>query len=145
MTRPKVLVKKLHPDAVMPDYAKLGDAGADLTSIQDVTLEPGESTLVKTGISIQLPQDYEAQVRPRSGLAYKKQITVLNGPGTVDEGYRGDVGVILINHGKEDFVIEVGNKIAQLVIKPVKQAEFIEVEELSDTSRGEGGFGSTGV
>jgi len=100
---------------------------------------------VKSGIAIQLPKGYEAQVRPRSGLAYKKQITVLNAPGTVDEGYRGDVGVILINHGKETFEWEAGSRIAQLVIKPVEQAEIVEAEELGDSERGEGGFGSTGV
>jgi len=142
---PAVKVKKLLPEAQTPKYAKVGDAGADLCSTVHKTLEPGESAMVPTGIAIELPEGYEAQVRPRSGLAYKNQITVLNTPGTVDEGYRGEVGVILINHGKWAFSIKPGDRIAQLVIKPVEQAEFIVVEELSEADRGTGGFGSTGV
>ena len=139
-----VRVKKLTEDALLPHYAHPGDAGMDLFANSEHVIEPGDSVMVKTGISIELPANTEAQVRPRSGLAYKKQITVLNTPGTIDEGYRGEVGVILINHGKEAFVVEKGSKIAQMVIKPVFQAEIVEVGELSDTSRGEGGFGSTG-
>lgn len=139
-----VKVKFLNAEAQAPQYAKPGDAGADLRAVEQVSIFPGDSVMVKTGIAIELPIGYEAQVRPRSGLAYKKQITVLNTPGTVDEGYRGEVGVILINHGKTTFLVEKGDKIAQLVIKPVKQADFQIVDELSDTSRGEGGFGSTG-
>lgn len=138
-------VKRLTDDAILPAYAHPGDAGMDLFANSECTLLPGDSAMVKTGLSIQLPRYTEAQVRPRSGLAYKKQITVLNTPGTVDEGYRGEVGVILINHGKEPFVVEKGMKIAQMIIKPVYQATIVEVDELSDTRRGEGGFGSTGV
>ncbi len=142
---PTVRVKKLTEDAHVPHYAHPGDAGMDLFATSEHVLQPGESVMVKTGIAIELPPNTEAQVRPRSGLAYKKQVTVLNTPGTIDEGYRGEIGVILINHGKSEFAVEKGSKIAQMVIKPVFQAEIVEVAELSDTSRGEGGFGSTGT
>lgn len=138
-------VKKLTDDAILPHYAHPGDAGADLFSNEEAELAPGESRMIKTGISIELPPATEAQVRPRSGMALKHAITVLNTPGTVDEGYRGEVGVILINHSKEVFVIEKGMKIAQMIVKPVITVEVEEVEELSDTKRGAGGFGSTGM
>ncbi len=137
-------VKKLTEDAILPHYAHPGDAGADLFANVNLEIAPGESAMVKTGISMELPPSTEAQVRPRSGLAAKKQITVLNTPGTIDEGYRGEVCVILINHSKEIFTIEKGMKIAQMVVKPVITVEVEEVNELSDTSRGTGGFGSTG-
>lgn len=138
-------VKKLTPAAILPAYAHPGDAGMDLFACEDATIKPGETRLVKTGIAIQLPQGTEAQVRPRSGLALKHSITVLNTPGTIDEGYRGEVGVILINHGKGEFRVEKGMKIAQMVIQKVLRVEAAEVQELSDTSRGAGGFGSTGM
>jgi dUTP pyrophosphatase len=137
-------VKRLSEDAVIPHYAHPGDAGLDLFSIEHCELAPGASALVKTGISIELPQDTEAQVRPRSGMALKYAVTVLNTPGTIDEGSRGEVGVILINHGRDAFVVEKGMKIAQMIIKPVITVDIEEVDELSDTHRGEGGFGSTG-
>ncbi len=137
-------VKRLTDDAQLPCYAHPGDAGLDLFACEDGVLGPGESRIVKTGISIELPPDTEAQVRPRSGLAAKHQITVLNTPGTIDEGYRGEVGVILINHGTKPFAILNGMKVAQMVVKPVIRVTVEEVAELSDTSRGEGGFGSTG-
>ncbi|MDD4872868.1 MAG: dUTP diphosphatase [Kiritimatiellae bacterium] len=137
-------VKKLSDDAIMPQYAHPGDAGMDLFSNQRVDIGPNEHVLVKTGLSIELPPNTEAQVRPRSGLALKHGISVLNTPGTIDEGYRGEVGVILINHGKEKFVVEKGSKIAQMVLKPVLRAEVHEVTDLSDSHRGSGGFGSTG-
>jgi len=140
----KLNIKKLVPDAVIPHYAHPGDAGLDLFSCEELTLNAGESCMVKTGISIELPPGTEGQVRPRSGLAAKHQVTVLNSPGTIDEGYRGEVKVILINHGKTDFEIHRGMKIAQLLVKPVVRAEVFEVAELSDTQRGTGGFGSTG-
>lgn len=143
-SKPTVKVKRLAPDARLPEYAHDGDAGMDVFSLEDVHLGPGESALIKTGLSIELPKCYEAQVRPRSGLAYKNQVTVLNGPGTIDAPYRGEVGILLINHGGFPLNVTKGMKIAQLVIKPVQQAEIIEVTELTDTSRGEGGFGSTG-
>lgn len=140
----KLRVKKLVDHAVLPKYAHPGDAGLDLFAAEDKVLTAGGSGLVKTGISIELPEGTEAQVRPRSGLALKHSVTVLNSPGTVDEGYRGEVGVIMINHGSEDFHIEKGMKVAQMLIKPVYTVEVEEASELSDTSRGEGGFGSTG-
>ncbi len=138
-------VKRLHPDAVIPAYAHPGDAGMDLAACEAVLIEAGASRVVKTGISIALPVGTEGQVRPRSGLAAKHQITVLNAPGTIDEGYRGELGVILINHGKAAFSVEKGMKIAQLVIAPVLRVAVAAVESLDDTARGAGGFGSTGV
>ena len=117
----------------------------DVRSVEDVTLAPGGRSLVHTGLVLMLPPDAEAQVRPRSGLALKHGVTVLNTPGTIDAGYRGEVGVILINLGAEPFVVEKGMKIAQLVIAPVAQAEVVEVTAVDATDRGAGGFGSTGV
>lgn len=138
-------VKKLRDGARAPEYAHPGDAGLDLFACEPVVLEPGQSAIIKTGIAIALPANTEGQVRPRSGLAAKFQISVLNTPGTIDEGYRGEVGVILINFGTKAFSVESGMKIAQLVVKPVLRVEVETVDELSDTRRGEGGFGSTGV
>jgi len=137
-------VKKLNPAAVLPSYAREGDAGLDLCAVKSVVIEPGKSALVPTGIAIELPPGTEAQVRPRSGLALKHTLTVLNTPGTVDEGYRGEVGVILINHGANAFTVDAGMKIAQMVVSPRIQVAVVEVAELSDTQRGAGGFGSTG-
>ena len=142
---PNVKVKKLDEAAIVPTYAKAGDAGADLYALENKTVFPGDTKLIKTGIAIELPDGYEAQVRSRSGLALKKSVHVLNSPGTVDQTYRGDVGVILRNDGKEPFCIIAGDRIAQMVVKPVLQATFDVVNELSETDRGEGGFGSTGV
>lgn len=138
-------VKKLIQDAILPSYAHPGDAGMDLFSRNDMLIEPGKVALVGTGLSIELPPNTEAQVRPKSGLALKNHVTVLNTPGTIDEGYRGEVGVILINHGPSPFVIGKGMKIAQMVIKPVIRVEISEVDSLRDSPRGEGGFGSTGI
>jgi len=131
----------------LPEYATSQSAGLDLRANleESFTLKPLERKLVPTGLHIALPGGYEAQVRPRSGLAYKKGVTVLNAPGTIDADYRGDIGVILINMSNEDFVVEDGERIAQLVIAKYDQAEWIPVSELSETNRGEGGFGSTGV
>ncbi|NTU43171.1 MAG: dUTP diphosphatase [Nitrospirales bacterium] len=140
----KLKVRKLHDEAVLPNYAHPGDAGLDLYSSVDLEIPPGDVRLVGTGISIELPPGTEAQIRPRSGLALKKRVTVLNTPGTIDEGYRGEVGVILINHSTEPVPIAKGMKIAQMVIKPVITVEVEQVAELSQTQRGEGGFGSTG-
>lgn len=137
-------IKKLSEDAIIPFYAHPGDAGLDLFSVEEVTIEPGKRKLVATGISIELPKNTEAQVRPRSGLALKYGVTVLNSPGTIDEGYRGEIKVILINHGEEAFKINKGDKIAQMVIMPVLTVGIEEVEILNDSERGEGGFGSTG-
>lgn len=138
-------VQKVHEDAIIPNYAHKGDAGLDLFSIEEKLLNPGDSALIKTGIKIELPEQTEAQIRPRSGLALKYGITVLNTPGTIDEGYRGEIGIILINHGKKDFLVEKNMKIAQMVVKPVWYVNVEEVRELSDTERAEGGFGSTGA
>ncbi|MBU4485870.1 MAG: dUTP diphosphatase [Candidatus Delongbacteria bacterium] len=140
----KIKVKRISKDAKLPYYAHPGDAGMDVFAAEEKIIHSGESALIKTGIKIELPKNTEAQIRPRSGLALKEGITVLNTPGTIDEGYRGEVGVILINHSKKEFLVTVGMKIAQMVIAPVFRAELIEVNELSDTSRSEGGFGSTG-
>ena len=131
----------------LPKYSTNESAGLDLRAeLQSpIVLEPGQRSLIPTGLIIALPTGYEAQVRPRSGLAYKHGITVLNSPGTIDADYRGDVGVILINHGSESFTIENGERIAQLIIAKFVQIDWDEVLDLSSTSRGEGGFGSTGV
>ncbi len=137
--------KRIHPDAVLPAYAHPSDAGMDIRSIEDISLSPGERALVHTGLVVLLPPMYEAQVRPRSGLALKFGITVLNTPGTIDSGYRGEVGVILVNLGQEEFKVKKGDKIAQMVIAPVTQPQVVETEFIDRTDRGEGGFGSTGV
>jgi dUTP pyrophosphatase len=140
----KIINKSKHE---LPSYETIASAGMDLrANIEEpITLKPLERTIVKTGLFLELPVGYEAQVRPRSGLAAKKGITVLNSPGTVDADYRGEVGVILVNLSTEDFIIENGERIAQMIIAKHERAEWIEVQELSETSRGEGGFGSTGV
>lgn len=138
-------IRKINPDAKVPFYAHKGDAGLDLFSVDNTTINPMERKLIHTGIQIQLPSNTEAQIRPRSGLALKNGITVLNTPGTIDEGYRGEIGIILINLSNEIFIVEKNMKIAQMVIKPVIIPEIEEVSELNETIRGEGGFGSTGV
>jgi len=137
--------KRLVPDAVLPAYAHPSDAGMDLRSVEDLTIEPGKRALVHTGLVVLLPPMYEAQVRPRSGLAIKNGVTVLNTPGTIDSGYRGEVGVILANFGDVPFVVKKGDKIAQMVIAPVTQPEIVETDVVDETDRGAGGFGSTGV
>lgn len=134
----------LHEDAKMPYRANEGDAGLDIHSVEKKTIQPSDTALIRTGIQMALPKGTEAQIRPRSGLALNHSITVLNSPGTIDEGYRGEVKIILINHGKEDFVIEKGMRIAQMVIAPVLQVTVKQTENLTNTDRGEGGFGSSG-
>ena len=136
--------KKLNENAVLPSFANEGDAGLDICSVQDLVLEPGKRALVKTGVAIQLPKGWEAQVRSRSGLAYKHGVVVLNSPGTIDEPYRGEIGVILINHGDEPYSISVGDRIAQLVLRRTEDVIPVFVDELTETNRGTGGFGSTG-
>jgi len=131
-------------DVNLPSYAHPGDAGLDLYSAENYTLKPGERKIISTGIKMAVPEGFEAQVRPKSGLAAKHGISVVNTPGTIDSGYRGIVGVILINHGNEEFIIEKNMKIAQMVINKIEIADIEEVQELDDTTRGEGGFGSTG-
>jgi dUTP pyrophosphatase len=145
----KVAIKKLPhaQDLPLPHYATLGSAGLDLLAAveEEIWLEPGKRLAVPTGIAIELPLGAEAQVRPRSGLALKHGITCLNTPGTVDSDYRGEIKVILINHGEKSFAIARGHKIAQMVIARHEQAELVETESLSDSARGAGGFGSTGM
>ena len=140
----KIVNKSKHP---LPHYATNQSAGMDLRANLDETilLKPLQRTLVKTGLFMELPIGYEAQVRPRSGLAYKKGISILNSPGTIDADYRGEIGVILINLSENDFVIEDGERVAQMVIAKHNQADWNEVIELTETDRGAGGFGSTGL
>ena len=140
----KVINKSQHP---LPDYETLASAGMDLRAnlSEPVVLNPLERAIIKTGLFIALPEGYEAQVRPRSGLAAKKGVTVLNSPGTVDADYRGEIGVILVNLSNEPFVVENGERIAQLIIAKHERAVWAKVEKLDETSRGEGGFGSTGI
>ena len=145
MSSVQVLITRLDPDLPLPRYAKGGDAGADIVSRIDITLAPGERALVPTGIAIALPDGYVALVHPRSGLAIKHGVTMVNAPGTVDAGYRGELQIILINHDKTEAVsFKRGDRIAQLVIQKVERAEFVEVQELPGSGRGTGGFGSTG-
>ncbi len=140
----EIKFQKLHPDAQIPSYAHIGDAGADVYSVAEVTLQPSDRAAIPTGLAVDIPLGYEIQVRPKSGLALKHGITVLNSPGTVDAGYRGEIQVIVINLGKEVYTFAKGQKIAQLVLKPVIQAKYIE-GELGTSDRGVGGFGSTGL
>ena len=141
----KLKGKLVNDKAILPCYAHPGDAGLDLFSVENRQIMPGESALIGTGIVIELPEHTEAQIRPRSGLALNHQVTLLNTPGTIDYGYRGEIKVIMINHGKKAFMVEEGMKIAQMVIKPVLTVDVARVDELSETKRGEGGFGSTGL
>ncbi|MBX2863697.1 MAG: dUTP diphosphatase [Leptolyngbyaceae cyanobacterium MAG.088] len=136
--------QKLSPDAVIPAYAHPGDAGADLVAIDHHKLEPMQHLAIPTGLAVEIPQGYEMQVRPKSSLALKHGVTVLNTPGTIDAGYRGEIKVLLINLGQTTFKISPGQRIAQIVIAPVIQARFGETTELSESQRGSGGFGSTG-
>lgn len=141
----KVKFEKLNKDAVIPSYAHKGDAGMDLHAAEGMYIPSGEWRVVRTGLRMELPDGYEAQVRPRSGLAAEWGITVLNSPGTIDAGYRGEIGVILHNASKECFVVLKGMRIAQLVVAPVVYAETEEGEIDCSSARGTGGFGSTGV
>jgi len=146
MSDPKVLVKRLFDDVPLPVYGKPGDAGADITTRVDITLQPGERALVPTGLSIALPFGFAAFVHPRSGLAIKHGVSMVNTPGTIDAGFRGELQVILINHDlREAISLRKGDRIAQLVIQRVEHGDFIEVHELPGSERSTGGFGSTGV
>lgn len=138
-------IKRLHPDATLPAYAHESDAGMDVCSVDDLTIPPGGRALVRTGLVFLLPPRTEAQVRSRSGLALKKGVFVLNSPGTIDSGYRGEVGIILANTGDEPFEVKKGDRIAQVVLAPVTQATIAEVDVVDATDRGAGGFGSTGI
>ena len=138
-------IEKIHDDAIPPKRSNPSDSGLDLISVENLTLNPEEVKLVPTGWKMSVPKGYEIQIRPRSGLAYKNKIMVLNSPGTVDASYRGEVKVILYNEGKEPFEIKKGDRIAQMVINKVELWEPVLTEKLSDTVRGDGGFGSTGI
>tara|TARA_Y100000748_G_scaffold18991_1_gene14685 strand:+ start:248 stop:685 length:438 start_codon:yes stop_codon:yes gene_type:complete len=142
----KVLIKKLNSKVQLPKYKTDGSSGMDLMAFVDnsINIKPQQSFLIPTGISIAIPEDTEVQIRPRSGLAAKSSISVLNTPGTIDSDYRGEIKIILFNHGKEDFVVNNNDRIAQMILMPVIKAEFEEVEDLPKTLRGSGGFGSTG-
>ena len=142
----KVLIKKLNPKAELPKYKTEGSSGMDLMALIEnpITIKSQNSALIPTGLSIAVPEDMEVQIRPRSGLAAKSNISVLNTPGTIDSDYRGEIKIILFNHGKEEFTVNNNDRIAQMVLMPVLKAEFKEVEELPKTIRGSGGFGSTG-
>ena len=145
MKKLQVLITRLDESIPLPRYAKGGDAGADIVSRIDITIQPGERALVPTGISIALPDGYAAFVHPRSGLAIKHGVTMVNAPGTVDAGFRGELQCIMINHDpQESITFKKGDRIAQLVIQKVERAEFIEVQDLPGSGRGTGGFGSTG-
>lgn len=144
--KPDVLITRLDPGVPLPTYAHPGDAGADLSAAEDVKLGPGERALVRTGVAIALPAGYAAFVHPRSGLAAKHGVTIVNAPGTVDAGYRGEIKVTLLNTDREHAIsFQRGDRIAQLVIQQVARAVFHEVAELPGSARGDGGFGSTGV
>ena len=143
----KILIKKLHSDVNLPAYETSGSSGMDLQAYtsEEIILKPGERKLIPTGLSVAIPENLEIQIRPRSGLAYKKGISVVNTPGTIDSDYRGEIKVLLINLGKEDFVIKKFERIAQMVVCPITKVVLSETNDLPDTIRGEGGFGSTGV
>ncbi len=140
-----VRVRRLDPDLPLPSYAHPGDAGADLLTTVDITLAPGERALVPTGIALALPEGYVAFVQPRSGLAARHGLSIVNTPGTVDAGYRGEIMVLLVNHDPgEPVTLRRGDRLAQLVVQRVEHARFVEVDELPDSARGAGGYGSTG-
>ena len=143
----QVKVKKLHPQAVVPAYMTEQAAGMDLCTVADapVVVAPGERTLLPTGLAMEIPPGFEGQVRPRSGLALKKGIALVNAPGTIDADYRGEIGIIIINHGHEPVEFMPGDRVAQLIIAPVTRAALVEVEDLAETTRNAGGFGHTGV
>lgn len=141
----KIQFIKDHEEAILPTYATSGAAGADVYSVKEYKVPPGEHTLIDTGLKCSIPEGYEIQVRPRSGLALKNRITVLNSPGTVDSDYTGKLGVILMNHSDIVFTVKPGDRIAQIVVAPVTQATFEWATEAKETERGAGGFGSTGV
>lgn len=142
-----VKIRKADPSIVLPDYGSTGSAGADIRAFipEPITIAPLGRVRIPTGLFLEIPEGYEGQIRPRSGLAYKHGITVLNSPGTIDSDYRGELQIILINLGNENFTISSGDRIAQLIITSVIQAEYIEMEALGFTERGTGGFGSTGT
>ncbi|WJS87203.1 dUTP diphosphatase [Paracoccus sp. TOH] len=145
MKKPKIHFVKDHDLASLPSYETPEAAGADVRSVETVTIHPGARALVSTGLKCVVEEGWEIQVRPRSGLAFKQGVTVLNGPGTIDSDYAGILGVLLVNHGDAPFEVKAGDRIAQIVVAPVTQGEFGWADEIRETSRGAGGFGSTGV
>ena len=142
----KILIKKTNKEVTTPKYKTDGSSGVDLSAFLEkkVVIKPNSSELIPTGLQVAIPEELEIQIRPRSGLAAKESIGVLNSPGTIDSDYRGELKIILFNHGKEDFIINNGDRIAQMVLIPILKMEFEEVDSLPDTVRGQGGFGSTG-
>ena len=142
----KILIKKTNRKVITPKYKTDGSSGVDLSAFLDkeVVIKPNSSELIPTGLQVAIPEELEIQIRPRSGLAAKESIGVLNSPGTIDSDYRGELKIILFNHGKEDFIINNGDRIAQMVLVPIVKMEFEEVDSLPNTVRGQGGFGSTG-
>tara|TARA_B100001029_G_scaffold119591_1_gene99272 strand:+ start:1818 stop:2258 length:441 start_codon:yes stop_codon:yes gene_type:complete len=142
----KILIKRLSKKISLPKYETAGSSGMDLAAniAGNISIDPGKTAIIPTGLALSVPKGFEVQIRPRSGLAAKKKISVLNTPGTIDSDYRGEIKVILINQGQETFKVEKGLRIAQMVVCPVVQAQIKEVEDLSETERGKGGFGSTG-
>lgn len=140
----KIKFKRLHPEAVLPRYQTTGSSGADVYSIEEVEIPAGQVRLVSLGFAVSMPEGVEIQIRPRSGLAIKNQITVLNTPGTVDSDFRGEMKVVLVNFSQESFLVKKGERIAQIVVSYVPRTTYVEVDELDITDRGEGGFGSTG-
>ena len=143
----EILIKRLSKTVSLPKYETNGSSGMDLAAdlITDIKIDPGKTAIIPTGLALSIPRGFEVQIRPRSGLAAKKKITVLNTPGTIDSDYRGEIKVILINLGHEPFKVEKGLRIAQMVVCPIVKAQLKEVDDLSETERGEGGFGSTGT
>ena len=142
----KILIKKTNKEVTTPKYKTDGSSGVDLSAFLDkeIVIKPNSSDLIPTGLQVAIPEEFEIQIRPRSGLAAKESIGVLNSPGTIDSDYRGELKIILFNHGKEDFIINNGDRIAQMVLVPIIKMEFEEVDSLPETIRGQGGFGSTG-
>ena len=142
----KILIKKLNPNVKLPSYKTSGSSGMDLMAFTNIPIKipPGKSSLVPTGLSIAIPEDTEIQIRPRSGLAAKSNISVLNTPGTIDSDYRGEIKIILFNHGNKDFIVNNNDRVAQMILTPVIKMELEEVDQLPETIRGSGGFGSTG-
>ena len=142
----KILIKKINKKVITPKYKTDGSSGVDLSAFLEkkVVIKPNSSELIPTGLQVAIPEELEIQIRPRSGLAAKESIGVLNSPGTIDSDYRGELKIILFNHGKEDFIINNGDRIAQMVLVPILKMEFEEVDSLPNTVRGQGGFGSTG-
>lgn len=142
----KVQIKKINPDVELPSYETTGSSGVDLRAYikSPITIKPQTSKIITTGIFLTIPKGCEVQIRPRSGLASKSNISVLNSPGTIDSDYRGEIKIILFNHGRLDFIVKNGERVAQMVLVPILKFDFEEVDEISSTDRGAGGFGSTG-